>query len=126
VSNETHGWSRATFEIGVAYSEDLNRCIAVLTELAMQLRRDPIFGPMIIEDPTIPAVDQLGESSVVLKFFIKTRPHQQRVVRRELLHRIKCRFDELQIEMPFPQRTIHHRYVDGDMPETRAQMRKSA
>lgn len=113
VSNETHGWSRAAFEIGVAYKENVDRCIVVLAELAAQLRRDPTYGAMIIDDATPPAVDQLADSSVVLKFFIKTRPNQQSAVRREMLRRIKNRFDELGIEMPFPQRTIYHRYEDA-------------
>jgi small conductance mechanosensitive channel len=112
VSNETHGWSRAAFDIGIAYKEDVDHCIAVLTELALQMRQDPIYGPMIIDDPTVPAVDQLADSSVVLKFFIKTRPHQQSAVRRELLRRIKNRFDQLGIELPYPQRTIYHRYEE--------------
>jgi small conductance mechanosensitive channel len=91
------------------------------------MRHDAMFGPMIIEDPTIPAVDQLADSSVVLKFFVKTRPHQQGAVRRELLRRIKNRFDDLNIEMPFPQRTIHHRYEGvAGMADPLAQARKCA
>jgi small conductance mechanosensitive channel len=116
VSNETHGWSRAVFEIGVAYKENIDQCIVVLTELAQQLRRDNNFGPMIIEDASVPAVDQLADSSVVLKFFIKTRPNQQGAVRRELLRRIKNRFDDLGIELPYPQRTIYHRYEGANAP----------
>jgi small conductance mechanosensitive channel len=127
VSNETHGWSRAVFDVGVGYNEDVDRCITVLTELATQMRRDPTYGPMIIEDATIPAVDELAESAVVLKFFVKTRPHQQGTVRRELLRRIKNRFDDLGIEMPFPQRTIHHRYEESaGVIDPQAPMRKSA
>jgi small conductance mechanosensitive channel len=54
-------------------------------------------------------VDSLGDWSVNIKFYIKTRPLQQWSVKRELLRRIKNRFDELDIEIPFPNRTIHHR-----------------
>ena len=59
-------------------------------------------------------VDAFGDSAVVIKFFIKTRPLKQWDVKRELLRRIKNRFDELGIEIPFPHRTVYHRRDDGD------------
>jgi small conductance mechanosensitive channel len=60
-------------------------------------------------------VDDLTESWVVIKFHIKTRPLQQWNVKRELLRRIKNRFDELNIELPFPQRTVHIRDDTGSI-----------
>lgn len=110
VSNETHGWSRAILEVGVAYKENVDQVMSVLADLSRELRSDPMIGPMILEDATQPAVEALGESAVVIKFSLKTKPNQQLNVKRELLRRIKNRFDELGIELPFPQRTLYHRY----------------
>lgn len=108
-TNMTHGWSRAVFDIGVAYKEDVNRVMGVLVELGKQLRRDPEFGPLILEDPVMLGVDGFGDSSVTLKFYLKTRPLRQWPVKRELLRRIKVAFDEMGIEIPYPHRTIFHR-----------------
>ncbi|MBA3312992.1 MAG: mechanosensitive ion channel [Planctomycetaceae bacterium] len=108
VTNMTHGWSRALFEIGVAYKEDADRVMQVLLDLAAELRVDPKFAPLILDDAEMLGVDSLGESSVNLKFFIKTRPLKQWAVKRELLRRIKRRFDEMGIEIPFPHRTVYH------------------
>ena len=116
VSNLTHGWSRAVFDIGVAYKEDVDRVMEVLTTLGRELRRDPEFKDLILADPEMLGVDQLGDSAVVIKFFMKTRPMTQWTVKRELLRRIKKRFDELGIELPFPHRTVYHRYEDGAKP----------
>ena len=116
VSNLTHGWSRALFDIGVAYKEDVDRVMRELVELGKELRRDPAFRGMILETPEMLGVDQLGDSAVVIKFFIKTRPMMQWTVKREMLRRIKRRFDELGIEIPFPHRTVYHRYEDGVLP----------
>lgn len=116
VTNMTHGWSRAVFDIGVAYKESVDQVIQVLTELAKELRRDVAFSPLILDDPEMLGVDSLGDSAVVIKFFIKTRPLRQWTVKREMLRRIKNRFDELGIEIPFPHRTIYHRY-EGQQPE---------
>ncbi|MGE3803302.1 MAG: mechanosensitive ion channel domain-containing protein [Gemmataceae bacterium] len=113
VSNKTHGWSRAYFEIGVAYKEDCDEVMRLLVELGKDLRKDPKFSRLIMEDPEMLGVDSFGDSAVVIKFYMKTRPLQQWPVRREMLRRIKKKFDELGIEIPFPQRTVYHRHEGG-------------
>jgi small conductance mechanosensitive channel len=110
VSNMTHGWSRALLEIGVAYKEDVDRVMRILVDIGQDLRRDSKFSSLILADPEMLGVDGFGDSSVLIKFFIKTRPLQQWTVKREMLRRIKKRFDELGIEIPFPHRTVFHRY----------------
>jgi small conductance mechanosensitive channel len=109
VSNMTHGWSRAMFDIGVAYKEDTDRVMDVLIEIANDLREDRDFAPLILDSPEMLGVDAFGDSSVVIKFLIKTKPLKQWAVKREMLRRIKQRFDELNIEIPFPHRTVFHR-----------------
>lgn len=110
VSNQTHGWSRALFDVDIDYKENVDRVMDVLLELGRELRRDPVFGPLILDDPEMLGVDNLADSSVIVKFFLKTRPLQQWTVKREMLRRIKKRFDELGIEIPYPHQTVHHRY----------------
>lgn len=116
VSNMTHGWSRALFSVGVAYKEDVDRVMDVLMDLGRELRKDPKFAGMILDEPEMLGVDSFGESEVVIKFFIKTRTLKQWAVKRELLRRIKYRFDELGIEIPFPHRTIFHHHSAADPP----------
>jgi small conductance mechanosensitive channel len=113
VSNKTHGWSRALFEIQVSYREDVDRVMDVLCEIGRGLRQDPAYAPLIVSDPEMLGVDQLGDSAIVIKFFMKTQPMKRWGVKREMLRRIKKRFDELGIEIPFPQRTVYHRYEGG-------------
>lgn len=109
LSNLTHGWSRALFDVGIAYKEDVDQVMAILMDLGRELRRDPMFAGLILDDPEMLGVDSLADSAVVIKFLIKTRPLKQWTVKREMLRRIKRRFDELGIEIPFPHRTIYHR-----------------
>lgn len=124
VSNMTHGWSRALFDIGVAYKEDLDRVMNVLTELGKGLRKDPAYTDLILDNPEMLGVDQFGDSAVVIKFFIKTRPLKQWPVKREMLRRIKKRFDEIGIEIPFPHRTVFHHYTNGPVPPTQEARRE--
>lgn len=115
VSNLTHGWSRALFDIPVSYKTDVDQVMEILVELGKELRRGPDFRGMILEMPEMLGVDEFGDSAIVIKFFIKTKPLKQWTVKREMLRRIKRKFDELGIEIPFPQRTIYHR-IEEDSP----------
>lgn len=112
VGNKTHGWSRALFEIPVGYREDVDYVMDVLREIGQELRKTPGYELLIVDDPEMLGVDALGDSAVIIKFFMKTQPTKQWKVKREMLRRIKKRFDELNIEIPLPQRTIHYRRDD--------------
>jgi len=113
VSNLTHKWSRAVFDVGVAYGENVDEVMDVIRELGKEMRGDPEFGPIILDDLEMLGVDSFGDSSIMIKFFIKTKPLKQWVVRRELNRRIKNKFDELKIEIPFPHRTVYHRVEEN-------------
>jgi small conductance mechanosensitive channel len=116
VSNLTHGWSRAVLDVGVAYKENVNQVMEVLTELGREMRGDPRFSLLMLDEPEILGVDAFNDSAVTIKLIVKTRPLQQWAVKREMLRRIKLKFDELGIEIPFPQRTVYHRYEKGSAP----------
>lgn len=116
VSNLTHGWSRAMMDVSVAYKENVDQVITVLMQLGREMRRDPVLGRHILEDPEMLGVDSLADSGVTIKFLLKTRPLQQWPVKREMLRRIKNRFDELGIEIPFPHQTVYHHFPD--QPQT--------
>lgn len=109
VSNLTHGWSQVVFDIGVSYNEKVDEVMEVLMELGAEMKEDLVYGKMIIEDMEMCGVDKFADSSIVIRFLIKTRPLKQWIVKREMLRRIKNRFDERGIEIPYPQLTVHPR-----------------
>jgi small-conductance mechanosensitive channel len=93
--------------VGVAYRENVDRVMVVLREIGSEISRDPHFRRLILEPLEVAGVDRLAESAVVIKARIKTRPLKQWEVSREFNRRLKNRFDELGIEIPFPRHTIH-------------------
>lgn len=99
VSNLTHGWSRAVFEVGIAHKESVDRVIELLRQLAIDLRKDPRFEYLMIDEPEMLGVDKISDVAVTIKFQIKTRPLKQWTVKRELLRRIKNAFAEQGIEL---------------------------
>jgi small conductance mechanosensitive channel len=114
VSNKTQGWSRVVTEVSVSYREDPDRVAAVLREVLLEMAQDATWRSSIIEEPVVAGVENISERSVDVRIMIKTRPGKQWEVAREARRRIKKRFDELGIEIPFPQRVVHHIHPGGD------------
>jgi moderate conductance mechanosensitive channel len=117
VHNMTKDFSYALFNIGISYREDVDEVIGVISALAEELRADPEYHWRILETIEVLGLDQFADSAVIIKARIKTKPIQQWNVMREYNRRLKRRFDELGIEMPFPHRTVYFG-VDkkGDAP----------
>jgi small conductance mechanosensitive channel len=107
VTNMTKHYSYYLADIAVAYREDTDRVTAVCREIVEGMRREPEFGPCILEPLEVLGVDRFADSAVVIKARIKTPPIQQWAVGREFNRRMKKRFDEAGIEIPFPHRTIY-------------------
>jgi small conductance mechanosensitive channel len=107
LSNLTNEWSAYVFEIGVAYKENTDHVIEIMQEVGRLMTADEKYGRLILENPEIFGVDKFGDSAVVIKGRIKTKPIRQWEVGREYLRRIKHAFDENNIEIPFPHRTVY-------------------
>jgi small-conductance mechanosensitive channel len=115
VSNLTKSWSKAVLDVGVAYREDVDRVIALLGSIASEFHGEEEWSDRILEPPEVLGVQELADSAVVIRLSIKTLPQEQFGISRELLRRIKNRFDEEGIEIPFPHVTFY--WGEGQMPE---------
>lgn len=79
----------------------------VLREIGAEMENDAEFGPLIVEPLDVLGVDQFADSEVIIKARFKTLPIKQWAVGREFNRRMKRRFDELGIEIPFPHQTLY-------------------
>jgi small conductance mechanosensitive channel len=91
----------------VAYREDVDEVIEVIKDVDRDLREDDQFKADILEPIEILGLDKFGDSSVVIKARTKTKPIKQWAVGREFNRRLKKKFDELNIEIPFPHVTLY-------------------
>lgn len=107
VINFTKGYSQALLEIRVAYKEKVDDVMAVMKDVAKQMQQDPYFGKLLLADMEMLGVDAFVDSAVIIKCRMKTLPIKQWEVAREYRRRLKNRFDELGIEIPFPHRTLY-------------------
>jgi len=107
VVNYTKEYGQALLEIGVAYKENVDHVMDVVKGIGTEMRTDEHFGRLILGDVEMFGVDDFSESQVTIKFRVKTLPIKQWEVAREFRRRLKNRFDELGIEIPFPHRTVY-------------------
>ncbi|MFC1480554.1 mechanosensitive ion channel family protein [Candidatus Omnitrophota bacterium] len=107
VVNYTREYAQALFDVGVAYKESVDKVMDVIKEVGNEMRKDPYFGRLILDDLEMFGVDEFSDSAVIIKFRVKTLPIKQWEVMREFRRRLKNRFDELGIEIPFPHRTLY-------------------
>ena len=117
VSNLTKAWSRAVLNVGVAYKEDVDHVMDVLKDLLAEFYADPEWRALLLEEPTVPGVDNFADSAVIIRIMAKTLPLKQWDVAREMRRRIKNRFDREGIEIPFPHTTLY--WGTDQMPKSR-------
>jgi len=106
VSNLSKEWSRAVVDIGISYREDIDQIIALLSQIGKDLEGEEPYKSAILEPMQILGVEQFKESEIVIRTIVKTVPLKQWEVSRELRRRIKNRFDEKGIQIPFPHRVL--------------------
>jgi small-conductance mechanosensitive channel len=107
VTNMTKDYSRYVFDIGVAYRENVDEVIGVIKEVDEELRNDPDYKEDILEPIEILGLDQFADSAVIVKARTTTVPIKQWRVGREFNRRLKKKFDERDIEIPFPHVTLY-------------------
>jgi len=115
LANMTKDWSGYVVDIGVAYTEDTDRVVEVMTEVAEDLRKDARLGSSILEPIEIFGVDDFKESEVTIKARLKTVPIQQWTVGREYRRRLKKAFDARGIQIPFARRSLHMGIESGPL-----------
>lgn len=125
--NKSKDFSYAQFDIGVAYSEDIDRCMRIMREVGADMRADPEYGPLIDADIDVQGVQALGDSAIIIRARVQVQPGKQIVIQRVYNRLIKNRFDEEGIEIPFPHRTLYFG-VDshGNAPPARISMQDGA
>lgn len=107
VVNMTRGFGNAVFEIGVAYREDIDEVMAVMRQVASEMRNEPGYAERMEGDLDIAGVDRWDDSAVIIRCRIRCVAQQQWSVKREYLKRLKAAFDEKGIEIPFPHITLY-------------------
>ena len=106
-SNMTRDWSRINLNISVAYKERLDHVISIINQVCQEFKDDPVWSKDMLTTPAVLRVDNLGDSGIEIKILGDTKPIRQWALMGELRKRLKDRFDEEGIEIPWPHTKLY-------------------
>ena len=112
-SNQTRDWARINLDVTVAYKEDIAHVYQVIDGVCQELKDDPNFGKNLTTTPSAMRVSDLGDNGVDICIRGYTKPGEQWGLAGELRKRLKNRFDQEGIEIPWP----HTKVYFGNTPE---------
>ncbi len=106
VENSTRLWSRVDFRITMAYATDVDRALAVVTEAANEMSRDPKWRRVILAAPDVLGVEDLSHAGIVIRVQLETLPFKKDQAAREFRRRLKIALDRARITLGVPQQVI--------------------
>jgi small-conductance mechanosensitive channel len=99
VGNKSQQWSRALLDVTVAPDSDLVLVTEVIQRTADEMWGEERWRASLLDEPEVWGVEDVGGSGVVVRLVVKTLPHAQWQVARELRARLKRAFDDAGIAM---------------------------
>jgi moderate conductance mechanosensitive channel len=94
VSNLSRDYAVATLNVSVDASANPDKVIAILTNVANQVRNDPNFKEIAVADPVILGVDKIEGRAVTYPVQLRVRTNQRDFVLRELRRRVILAFEK--------------------------------
>jgi moderate conductance mechanosensitive channel len=94
VANQSRDFSATTLNISVDFSADPDKVIALLNKIAGEVRQEPAYKNIFLEDPKVLGVDQIKGSEVIYPISIKTLARKQYDALREMQKRIRIALEE--------------------------------
>jgi len=102
ITNTNRGLGNAAVSVTVAYKEDTDRVVQVLTEIGAAMREEEDFKSRMLGDLQIFGVDQVRPWGATITGQIVCTDTGRWPVQREFNRRVKKRFQELEIELGAP------------------------
>jgi len=106
VTNRTRSFAYSVIDINVSYDENIGRVNEVLQQIAQEMRADPAYSAMILDDLEIAGIEKFADSSITLRSRIKVVAMYQGSIRREFQGRVKVAFERENISIPYPHLVI--------------------
>jgi moderate conductance mechanosensitive channel len=102
VRNLSKDWARVDLAIRVTYDTNPDRALEILRKLAQEFYQENTWRAKIIEPPEVLGIDDLQQSGLLIRIWIKTQPLQQWAVAREFRRRLKLKMEQEDIMIGTP------------------------
>lgn len=106
VSNMSRDFSVASLALSVSSSEDPDRVVTLLKQIAAEVRADEAFKDVVLAGPDVPGVDRIAGREVTYPISLRVRANQRDGVLRELRRRILLAFERESIQLGTPATLI--------------------
>ncbi len=106
ITNYSRDYAYAVMDITVAYKENIAKVMETIKELGNKFVKEEGIKNKVLGDIEIWGLDSFNDSSITIKYRIKTLTTEKFTIKREFNLRIKEKFDEVGIEIPFNQLVI--------------------
>jgi small-conductance mechanosensitive channel len=116
VGNKSQQWARAVLDVAIAPETDVEAATAVITRVADEVAHDHEIGRVVLDEPEVWGVEEVGPDRVLIRLVVKTKPLEQWRVARELRARIKQAFDAEGYLYPLPQQITVMPHTPEDQP----------
>jgi small conductance mechanosensitive channel len=94
VANQSRDYSVATINISVDFSANPDKVLPLLKKIALEVRNDPRYRNVFLEDPQVLGVDSLKGPEVIYPVQVKTLPRKQFDAVREIQRRVRLALEE--------------------------------
>ncbi|RIK04072.1 MAG: mechanosensitive ion channel protein MscS [Acidobacteria bacterium] len=91
VANLSKDWARVVLDVPVAPAQ-IAAATTAMREVAASIKSDPDWEPLLLSEPEVLGVEELGKDEAALRFSVRTRPLKQWDVSREVRRRIAAEF----------------------------------
>ncbi|WP_022835971.1 mechanosensitive ion channel family protein [Salisaeta longa] len=103
--NKNIGFARAIVEVGLSYDQDIDAILPIMEHVARSWA-EVNQAILLEEEPQVQAITLMGDSSLTARIVVQVKPGEQFAAERDLRVRLKRAFDEHEVTIPFPQRTL--------------------
>ena len=100
LANRSKDFAYYVITLGIDYDDDSDEVVEAVRAAAAELEKDSVFGPHILEPLEVFGMEDFNATQVSLRFRIKTLPHKQWEVGRELRRRVKRGLTARGIKLP--------------------------
>ena len=106
VANQSRGFSVSTLNVSVDFSANPDQVIPLLKKIALEVRNEPAFKDVFLDDPQVFGVDSIKGTEVIYPIQLRTLARRQYDAMREMQRRIRLALEENHMLPGSPYRVL--------------------